>query len=61
VNSMEEQLLLNIIDEEEWKKTSDLQYVIKGLRRQCGKFSETEALLHMMDALIAETAERKGW
>lgn len=61
MNTFEEQILLKIISQEEREKTTNLQHVIRRLRKQSGKFTEAEALLHMMDALIAEATGAKGW
>ena len=38
-----------------------LQEAMKKVRMRCGRFSETEAILHMMEALIVESTERRGW
>ena len=38
-----------------------LQQAMRKLRLRNGQFSEAEAILHMMDALIVESEERRGW
>ena len=56
-----EQILYEIIDESQSKDMVDLKSIMKQLRKRCAGFSETEAILHMMDALIIEAKERRGW
>ena len=59
--SKEEQILLNILKENDGKGKLTLKEIMRQLRVGVGKFSETEAILHMMEALIIESTERKGW
>ncbi len=57
----EEKILLEILNESSSDKKLNLREIMKQLRSRTGSFSETEAILHMMEALIVESTERKGW
>ena len=57
----EEQVLREILAKAEDLEHLDLQTVMQALRARCGRFTETEALLHMMEALIFEATKRRGW
>ncbi|MBW2319346.1 MAG: hypothetical protein JRF31_00515 [Deltaproteobacteria bacterium] len=57
----EEEILLKIFQDSEGKRKLTLRDVMKQLRAKSGKFSETEAILHMMEALIVESTKRRGW
>jgi hypothetical protein len=57
----EEQVLREILAKAEDLEHLDLQTVMKALRARCGRFTATEALLHMMEALIFEATRRRGW
>ena len=57
----EEIILKEILEENKGGVTMTLRDIMKQLRTRCGKFSETEAILHMMEALIIESKERRGW
>ena len=59
--SNEEQHLLEILNEKMDEGKLDLREVMKRLRSRSGGFSETEAILHMMEALIIESTKRRGW
>jgi predicted RNA-binding protein len=56
-----EQILREIINETKEGEKLNLRDIMKLLRARCGGFSETEAILHMMEALIVESTERRGW
>lgn len=56
-----EQILREIINETKGNEKLNLRDVMKLLRVRRGEFSEAEAILHMMDALIVESTERRGW
>jgi len=56
-----EEVLRDILRHREDRDTVDLQDIMKTLRARCGEFTQTEAILHMMDALIIESRERRGW
>ena len=57
----EEKILKEILEENQGKRNLTLKDIMKQLRIKCGRFSETEAILHMMEALIVESTERRGW
>lgn len=57
----EETILKEILVENKDMGKLTLKDVMKQLRTKIGKFSETEAILHMMEALIIESTERRGW
>lgn len=57
----EEQTLFDIFNNPAQENALTLRDIIKQLRIQCGGFSKTEAILHMMEALIIESTERRGW
>ena len=59
--SKEEQIFLEILEDNNGKGKLTLREVMKQLRIRSGMFSETEAILHMMEALIVESTERRGW
>lgn len=59
--SNEEQVLIEILSEKMDEGKLELREVMKQLRVRSGRFSETEAILHMMEALIVESTERRGW
>ena len=56
-----EEILRDILKHREDQDEVDLQDVMRTLRVRCGKFTQTEALLHMMEALMIESSERRGW
>ena len=56
-----EEVLRDILRHREDQDNLDLQDIMKTLRARCGRFTESEAILHMMDALIIESRERRGW
>lgn len=57
----EEKILLEILNEDHGEGKLTLKEIMKQLRIKSGKFSDTEAILHMMEALIVESTERRGW
>lgn len=57
----EEQILWEIVSEQKGEQKLNLKHIMKLLRARCGRFSEVEAILHMMEALIVEATERRGW
>jgi hypothetical protein len=59
--SEDDGILYEILKKNTRKETIDLRHVMKELRVKYGKFSETEAILHMMEALVVESNERRGW
>jgi hypothetical protein len=56
-----EEILRDILRQREGQDAADLQDIMRTLRARCGRFTQTEAVLHMMDALIIEARERRGW
>ena len=56
-----EDVLRDILRDMKGQDKIDLQDIMKALRIRCGKFTQTEAILHMMDALVIESRERRGW
>jgi hypothetical protein len=56
-----EEILRDILKHREDRDGVDLQGVMRILRMRCGGFTQTEAILHMMDALMIESSERRGW
>ena len=56
-----EQILFDLTAKPEGESNQSLKQIIKILRTRCGGFSEVEALLHMMDAIVVEATEGKGW
>ena len=57
----EEKVLLEILKEHEGEDTLTLREIMKQLRIRTNRFTEAEAILHMMDALVIESTERRGW
>jgi len=58
----EEEILIEALTETSPGNTrATLQEAMKKVRRRFGRFSETEAILHMMDSLIVESREKRGW
>jgi len=57
----EEKMLLEILNDNSSGGKLTLKEIMKQLRIKSGKFSDTEAILHMMDALVVESTERRGW
>jgi hypothetical protein len=57
----EEIILKEILENNKGSGKMSLKDVMKQLRVRCGGFTETEAILHMMEALIIESTERRGW
>ena len=58
---LEEKKLIEVLKENEGKGELTLREIMKQLRHRCGGFTDTEAILHMMEALVIETMERRGW
>jgi hypothetical protein len=56
-----EKILLEILNENSSNEKLSLREVMKQLRSRTESFSETEAILHLMEALIFESTERRGW
>ncbi len=56
-----EQILFDLISNPESESDHNLKQIIKILRARYGAFSEVEALLHMMDAIVVEAKEGRGW
>jgi glycosyltransferase involved in cell wall biosynthesis len=56
-----ETILLDLLHNPKQEDPPTLRDMMKHLRVRYGKFSKTEAILHMMEALIIETTERRGW
>ena len=56
-----EKILLEILNESSSDEKLSLREILKRLRSRAGSFTETEAILHMMEALIIESTERRGW
>jgi hypothetical protein len=56
-----ETILKDLINNPKREAPLTLRDMMKHLRVQYGGFSKTEAILHMMEALIIETTERRGW
>ena len=56
-----EKILLEILNESSSDEKLSLREIMKQLRSRTGSFTETEAILHMMEALIIESTERRGW
>ena len=57
----EEKKLIEVLNENEDRGDLTLRKIMKQLRHKCGGFSDSEAILHMMEALVIETIERRGW
>lgn len=57
----EEKVLFSILDDNSGESPIVLMDVIRELRKRCGGFTEVEAVVHMMDALVAEATDRRGW
>ena len=58
---LEEKKLIEVLNENEDNENLTLREIMKQLRHKCGGFSDTEAILHMMEALVIESTERRGW
>ncbi len=61
MTSPAEQILFDLITNLEGKPNQNLKQMIKLLRVRNGGFSDVEAILHMMDAIVVEATEGKGW
>jgi hypothetical protein len=61
MNVLEEQAVREIINDKKSKENLNLRDIMKELRAKCGGFSEAEAILHMMEALVIEATKRRGW
>lgn len=56
-----EQILFDLIAKPESEANQSLKQIIKILRARSGGFTEVEAILHMMDAIVVEATEGRGW
>jgi hypothetical protein len=56
-----EQLLCEVLRKNKGAQPVPIDQMIRLLRAKCGIFTDTEALLHMLDALMKEKVEGKGW
>lgn len=56
-----EKMLFEFLNSPQHEGPITLRDMMKQLRIQCGEFSKTEAILHMMEALIIESTKRRGW
>lgn len=56
-----EQILFDLIANPQGESRQSLKQIIKILRARYGAFSDMEALLHMMDAIVVEATEGRGW
>ncbi|MBN1850771.1 MAG: glycosyltransferase family 4 protein [Deltaproteobacteria bacterium] len=56
-----EKFLYDILHSQTGQGPITLRDMMKKLRDHCGEFSRTEAILHMMEALVIESTERRGW
>ena len=61
MNSPAEQILFDLVADSESRPDQSLKQIIRILRARNGGFSDVEAILHMMDAIVVEATEGRGW